>query len=217
MATLNRTKIKLSFTSKCILTAIAFLTKLLYMTLRIDVDAKTVKILKSPKSSALFCWHGSIPMLPYVNTYLRNSQQITGLISDSRDGAYLENFFSHFNVTAVRGSSSKNGKRAAIEIIRILRDGGNICITPDGPRGPARKVKGGMFTVVCHAPESRMVFLKITFGKCRVFSSWDKFAIPYPFSKVTIKAIEYKNSSDFLAEAKKRDTTVEALAEEYLG
>lgn len=142
---------------------------------------------------------------------------MVGLMSASRDGEYIVKFFSHFGVKAERGSSSKNGARSAVNLIRILRSGGNICITPDGPKGPIGKVKGGMISICEKAPDSRMIFVRVVFSKYWEFASWDKFKIPKPFSKISIEATEYQNIDDFKVDADKNNLSSLAFSEQLLG
>ena len=170
--------------------AASVLTKLLYKTLRVKADFDTRKILADNASCALIAWHNKIPMLPFVNTYLRLGAPITGLMSKSRDGDFLASFFTHFGVDSERGSSSKNGARSAINLIKILRGGGSICITPDGPRGPKYKAKEGLISICEKSPATRMIFLKINCPNAWNFNSWDNFSIPKPFSRVDIRAFE---------------------------
>lgn len=196
---------------------ISIFTKLLYFTLRVRTDSKTITTFNNSNSSSVFCWHGSLSMLPYVNTYFRKKKPMVGLMSSSRDGDYIVNFFSHFGVKAERGSSSKNGARSAVNLIRILRSGGNICITPDGPRGPVKKVKAGMISVCEKAPDSRLIFVRIKFDKAWEFKSWDNFKIPKPFSKIFIETTEYKNIECFKSEALKNNFDYLEFSERLLG
>ena len=203
--------------TKAVLIVIAILLKLIYKTLRIDIDKSTINTLEKSGSSAIFCWHGEFSMMPYVNTYFRHNQSLVGLVSNSKDGTYLSYFFSRFGVMTERGSSSRNGGKSAINLIRILRKGGSICITPDGPRGPNHKAKGGMLAICERSPHSRMVFVRITFGKSWKFKSWDSFKIPMPFSKVQIRTSSYGNFDSFKTDADLKETTYINLCEQLLG
>lgn len=178
---------------RLVLYAISLFVRALYKTLRVGRDIETKQILLNPDSCALFAWHGTISMLPFVNDYCRNGAQMTGLMSPSKDGDYLARFFGHFGVESERGSSSRGGARSAMKLIKILRSGGSICITPDGPRGPKCKAKEGMISICEKSPETRMILLKIDFENSWKFKSWDGFNVPKPFSGVRIKAFEYAN------------------------
>ncbi len=195
---------------------IAIFTKILYLTLRVKSDNLTKLALSKKSSSAVFCWHGSLGMLPYVNVYFRRTP-IVGLVSNSRDGSYLAYFLSRFKINSERGSSNKNGGRAAINLIRILRSGGNICITPDGPKGPASKIKQGMLSILDKTPESRLIFLRIEPHNAWTFKSWDKFYIPKPFSKVSISALEFRNFEAFKAAADAEGISYSDSCESLLG
>lgn len=212
----SSTQRPLKFFEKLILTIISLFVKTLYKTLRVNVDKNTSEALKNNSSSALFCWHGGISMLPYVNYYLRNGNPIVGLMSSSKDGSYLSYFFTKFGVDSERGSSSKNGGRAAINLIRILRGGGHICITPDGPRGPIHKAKSGMLEISRKSNDSRMIFLRIEFTNTWKFKSWDKFCIPKPFSKIKIMSSEFHTYNEFLSYANSKNVEPIDLCEHLL-
>lgn len=194
----------------------AALTKLLYKTLKVQTECETYEIFDKKNSSAIFCWHGAISMLPYVNIYYRKKKPVVGLVSSSRDGSYLSYFFSKFGIGSERGSSNKNGGRSAINLIRILRSGGNICITPDGPRGPIKQAKSGMLTVCEKSPDSRMIFVRIKFDNAWKFNSWDKFTIPKPFSKIVISTSEYPDFESFKSDAETKGITHLQLCEDLL-
>jgi lysophospholipid acyltransferase (LPLAT)-like uncharacterized protein len=83
----------------------------------------------------------------------------------------------------VRGSSSNLGREAAKVLIEVMRAGHDIGITPDGPRGPMYVVEPGVLVVTRrnHAP---MVLLGAEFSRAWRLRSWDRFYIPWPFSRI---------------------------------
>ena len=109
-----------------------------------------------------------------------------GLISGSRDGAWLEAFYGWSGIYSVRGSSSRGGTKAIRDLVRKLKDGHDIGITPDGSRGPCYEAKPGGILV---AKLSKAPLLLITFEYGRHFQlkSWDRFVIPFPFSTVLVR------------------------------
>lgn len=139
-----------------------------------------------------------------------------GLISKSKDGAILERFFSFFKIQSERGSSGKGGARAAVNLIRILRNGGDICITPDGPRGPKYIMKDGAM-LICKKSECRILFMRGDFSNYWTLKSWDGFIIPKPFSTVKICADEFENYAALEAAAADKNMTAQQFAHEFLG
>jgi hypothetical protein len=84
-------------------------------------------------------WHGRL--LPC--TYHHRHQDVVTLVSHHRDGEYITRLVQKWGYTAVRGSSSRGGLDALRELVRHLRAGRSLAITPDGPRGPREKLKPG--------------------------------------------------------------------------
>jgi heptosyltransferase-1 len=101
----------------------------------------------------------------------------------SNDGELMSQILQDFGYLTVRGSSSKGGVRALIEIIKYARQGHTLAFAADGPRGPYHKLKAG---VVYAAQKTGMPLLPINCSpeyKIVVSKLWDKTIIPLPFSK----------------------------------
>jgi lysophospholipid acyltransferase (LPLAT)-like uncharacterized protein len=108
-------------------------------------------------------------------------RRLAGLVSASRDGGLLAEILEQFNVEPVRGSSSRRGPQALIEMTTMAERGYDLAITPDGPRGPRYEVQDGVIstaqlTALPIVPVSYHVNWKIQ------LKSWDKFQIPLPFA-----------------------------------
>lgn len=102
------------------------------------------------------------------------------LISDHSDGEIIAQLIRRLGFSVVRGSTTRNGARALREMTRRI-DSGHICFTPDGPRGPRRTVQPGMIYA-----SSRMglpiVPVGMAFRRPWRAKSWDRFAVPRPFT-----------------------------------
>ena len=129
-------------------------------------------------------WHERLFIAPLIGKKFI-SRRISALISTSRDGGWLVAFFKVMGLDAVRGSSSKRGVSALIELTRKVKDGCNAGVTPDGPKGPRRVCKPGAVALakLTHSP---FLLLGINFHRAIKLKSWDEFSIPLPFSKVDI-------------------------------
>jgi lysophospholipid acyltransferase (LPLAT)-like uncharacterized protein len=128
-------------------------------------------------------WHGQILLLPYL--YGRRLR-IHALTSRSRDGEILARFIQGFGITVVRGSSSRGGARALLTLARAVRkEGADILIVPDGPRGPRHVAQGGavMLAKVTGIP---MIPVAFAASAKTVFKSWDAFAVPHPFARAAV-------------------------------
>jgi lysophospholipid acyltransferase (LPLAT)-like uncharacterized protein len=112
------------------------------------------------------------------------------LTSASRDGAYLAEFVRNFGVGSVRGSTPRRGSAALLDLVRKLSEGYDICITPDGPRGPRYSLGPGavLLAQLCKVP---LMPLLIEYSSYWRLKSWDGFAIPKPFSKVEVTIMPF--------------------------
>ncbi len=127
-------------------------------------------------------WHGRLLMMPYC---WDRSKTIHMLISQHRDGQIIANVVRHFGIRWMAGSSSKGGAQALRGMLKALKGGEYVGITPDGPRGPRMRASDGVVSV---ARMSGAPVLPATFGARRgkVLRSWDRFLVAWPFSSGVI-------------------------------
>lgn len=127
-------------------------------------------------------WHEYIPAL----FYLRGHTNTSMLLSRHRDAEWLAHAAKHMGFGAVRGSSSKGGGQALRELL-FQAGAQNIAITPDGPLGPRRSLAQGPIFL---SSKLRMPLVAIGIGYDRPWrlSTWDRFAIPRPYSRCRIIA-----------------------------
>lgn len=125
-------------------------------------------------------WHGRLMMVP---PYKPRKSPMAVLISQHNDGQLIAMAMRHFSIDTVRGSSSKGGSRAGREVVQLLRDGSNISITPDGPRGPNRQAQAGIIHLarICGKP---ILPLGISCSRHKALRSWDRMQIALPFGKI---------------------------------
>jgi hypothetical protein len=123
-------------------------------------------------------WHGRIMMMPYC---WRRDKTINMLISYHRDGQFIARTVSHFGIDTVAGSSSKGGSAALRALLRSLKSGESVGITPDGPRGPRMRASDGVAQV---ARLSGAPVIPCAFSARRriLLGSWDRFTLALPFS-----------------------------------
>lgn len=126
-------------------------------------------------------WHNRQIVLPII----RKEDCIHCLISSSRDGEYIARVAELFGKKAIRGSTTRGGYEAMKQMMQVLRSGGIVAITPDGPLGPRHVVKPGVIQM-SRALCSPVVPLAFGASKKKVFASWDRFNLPYPFSRIVI-------------------------------
>jgi lysophospholipid acyltransferase (LPLAT)-like uncharacterized protein len=168
----------------------SILVNLLCATLRyIVIDEAGFLEKPFPRPVVILVWHNRILAMPAVyRRYYPKRKGLLVLTSASRDGAYLSEFVRCFGMGSVRGSSSRRGAAALLDLIRNLEAGFDLCITPDGPRGPRYNLGPGalLLSERCKVP---LLPLLVEYSAFWRFKSWDGFAVPKPFSKVTITAL----------------------------
>ncbi|WP_162847926.1 lysophospholipid acyltransferase family protein [Mariprofundus erugo] len=125
-------------------------------------------------------WHSRLLMM---GVGLKGCKGYT-LISTHRDGGFIADTLQLQGFRAIRGSSTRGGGRALIEMIRKCRDeGADIGISPDGPKGPREKVKPGIVLLAKKSGVKICPVIWATRSSWRISSSWDHFYIPKPFTR----------------------------------
>ncbi|MBU2490692.1 MAG: lysophospholipid acyltransferase family protein [Proteobacteria bacterium] len=108
------------------------------------------------------------------------------MISKSNDGELIAGVASRTGWNPVRGSSSRAGKEALAEMVQCLRKSGLAAHILDGPRGPAGKVKAGAIRLALDS-DAVIVPFCIEAENAWYFNSWDRFMVPKPFSRATLR------------------------------
>jgi len=122
-------------------------------------------------------------LLPLAFTHRHRGIQV--LISESRDGELIARIVERLGFGTVRGSSSRGGARAVIGLAAKGRDGNDLAITPDGPRGPRGAAEPG--TVVAAARAGVPVIpVGVAASAGWNARSWDRFLVPRPFARVWV-------------------------------
>ena len=126
-------------------------------------------------------WHERI----FLTTYWWRNRRIVVLTSKSFDGEYIARFIQRFGYGAVRGSSTRGGVGAIVEMVRLMRQGCTTAFTIDGPKGPPRVAKLG---AVLLAKKSGHPILPVTMAleRCWIAPTWDSFQVPKPFSRACV-------------------------------
>jgi hypothetical protein len=130
-------------------------------------------------------WHNRLLVFPLILRRFFPQRHGAALISASRDGDLLADAVRRFGYDVVRGSSSRLGASAILQLTQVLAAGGDVVITPDGPRGPAYELGPG---IIFLAQKSGVPVLPINleYSRCWRLGSWDRFIVPRPFAKVRV-------------------------------
>ncbi len=176
----------------------ALLIRLLYYTNKkeffIDSDVK--------ESATIFAiWHGDLLMLPYLYKQYRKRVHGKVLISNHFDGLLISKTIKSFGFGTIAGSTNRNAVKALMQAIKALKEGYDIGITPDGPKGPRHEVSDGI-VVMAQKAKADVVLVEIKPSKYWQFHSWDRFKVPKPFGTITYYAKKVDLSGMTLQEAK---------------
>jgi lysophospholipid acyltransferase (LPLAT)-like uncharacterized protein len=157
------------------------------MSLRFDLTPEDWQAYtKNDVPVAMILWHNRLFLAAEIVRRFRHGREPYALISASQDGAWLAAFFSLAGLRAVRGSSSRLGREAATALVETLREGNDIGITPDGPRGPCYELKPGT-VIVTRRTRTPMLVIGGEFESAWQLRSWDRFYLPKPFSRVRMR------------------------------
>ncbi len=134
-------------------------------------------------------WHNRLlPLVIYYNRFYLSrfpGGQVDVLVSKSRDGDLAALLLHHFRFGTIRGSSSRGGREALLEMVEKVKGGGDVAIIPDGPRGPRYVAKGGA-VALAKATGAPILPVGVSARPAMTFKSWDGFILPLPFAKVGI-------------------------------
>ncbi len=132
-------------------------------------------------------WHNRMLLVPWFHERWFGHVPGTILSSPSGDGQIIADLASEFGIEAERGSSSRpqQGMSALIALAGKVRDGFDIGITPDGPRGPKYQVQPGIIKLA-QLTGGEIMPVHVHYSHAIRFKTWDEFMLPLPFSRVTI-------------------------------
>ncbi len=159
----------------------AWYIRLVYLTGRWEVggDEETRRLWDRGDAFILAFWHGRLLMMPYA---WRRGVAIRMLISNHPDGQLIARTVRHFGIGWAAGSSTRGGAGALRTMIRALKAGESVGITPDGPKGPRMRAGDGAIAL---ARLTGAPILPATFSASRAVQvgSWDRFLVALPFAR----------------------------------
>ena len=164
----------------------------------VEGDAQAKASWESAPGIVVAIWHSRIMLIPSGWTQLirhwpGRKAPVSMLISMSGDGEPVARAMRHLGVGTIRGSAGnkkkankdKGGARAVIEAVKLLKSGGAVCITPDGPRGPNEQVSLGAILIAQRSGAPILPYA-LASKPAKRLGSWDRFIIPFPFTKGAI-------------------------------
>jgi hypothetical protein len=153
----------------------------MYLTNRWSVEGGdwTRRLTREGRTFICAFWHGRLLMMPLAWHGLTSFHM---LISAHRDGRIIAGAMSYFGIGTIAGSTSHGGSSALRAILKQLKEGGCVGITPDGPRGPAMTVSIGIVNI---ARLAGVPIVPVTYAtsRRRELATWDRFHLALPFGR----------------------------------
>jgi len=163
-----------------------YLLQLWARTLRFEIDDRAGVVGKPVKENYIGAlWHNRLLIFPFVLRRFFFHRRGAALISASRDGDLLADAIKRFRFDVVRGSSSRLGASAILQLTNVLASGGDAVITPDGPRGPAYQLGPGII-LLAQKSGAAVLPVNMEYSSCWRIKSWDRFIVPRPFGRVRV-------------------------------
>ena len=154
----------------------------LFNTMKIERQGfERVKPIISSGKVIFAVWHSRMLLVSYLCKGLNG----TAMVSGSKDGEIAARIIQRQGHEAVRGSTKKGGLQALSRLIKKVKEKNRPClIVPDGPQGPRSKVQPG---IIILAKKTGYPIVPISYSarKIKIFASWDRFILPFPFTKCT--------------------------------
>ncbi|EDO9795033.1 DUF374 domain-containing protein [Campylobacter fetus] len=153
---------------------------IIYITCKKEFKGKSI----SKEPCVILFWHGKLVMLPFVFKKWWDTKNVKVMISDHKDGEMVNGVSYHFGIGTIRGSTTKGALKALLAAFRTIKEGADVAITPDGPKGPRHSISDGCVAIP-QKMNVNIVILNYEASKFWQFGSWDKMILPKPFSKIT--------------------------------
>jgi len=173
---------------------------------KVWIGLENLDHLKTSQQNWIYAsWHNNILM---DALFLKN-QNLVSLVSASSDGRIAARVLELMGNQTIAGSSSRNGIKAMLTMIKQIRSGQNGAITPDGPRGPRYKLQDGII-YIAQKTGVPLVPIHIEATRQWIFEkSWDKHKLPKPFSTVVIRIGSPYQVSENLKKAELEQVKIE--------
>ncbi len=137
------------------------------------------RFIENREPLVMITWHGRM----MVSTWYSRRRGIAAMISQHRDGEMVSRLVEKLGYRTVRGSSTRGGTTAALELLDLVKSGFTAAMICDGPRGPIYVMKPGAPFLAMQA-QAPVIPVSFAAERAWIFRSWDRFQVPKPFSRV---------------------------------
>ena len=166
------------------------------------------------KQYVYVCWHGELFMSPQAYRQLHKTQDASAMISHHFDGELIARTYGFLGISSIRGSGRRGAKEVFLKAFRAVKEGREILITPDGPKGPRHHMHDGAVGLALKS-KLPVCIIGFTCDHYWQLKSWDQFVIPKPFSKITfhikplsLKDMTLEDAKKYLSEKMLEDTII---------
>ena len=151
-------------------------------------------------------WHAELFMTTQAYRTIHKNNPASAIISSHFDGTIIARTLEFLNIRPLRGSSRRGAKQVLLQAFKSIKNGEEVLITPDGPRGPRHSMSDGAVGI---ALKSKLPIFAMNYKATSYWQlkSWDKFVIPKPFSKIdfyiqslSLDGMEHKEAKEYLLE-----------------
>ena len=168
----------------------SFIVSLIFRTVRWEyqIAPEAQQACQEPTPLIITFWHRRLLMMSHLyNRCRKNAGQPSKIkcftsISAHRDGRLIAGIVKRLGIDSVAGSSTRGGSKAVRKLLKCMKEGHDIAITPDGPKGPIFEVKPGVIALA-RLSSYRLLPMSYTVEKSWQLKSWDRFVVPRPFSR----------------------------------
>lgn len=178
-------KIRSPFLTKLAGQAIVFVLRLIGRTMSIDfrsADPDISPFRPTPEPRLFALWHDAIAIPVMLRDRSRRLNSVCALVSRHQDGSFLVETMRHAGIRAVRGSQKHGGARAVREMLDQIQHS-HVFITPDGPRGPRRRLKEGILFLASHSGRPIVPVSSACRKPWIIRGNWTDLVVPRPFSR----------------------------------
>ncbi len=168
------------------------------------------KTKRSDLASIFVFWHGELMMLPFGYIEYRGSTNIDTIVSAHHDGEIATRLLKLIGGGTIRGSSTRGGMKAILQALKSIKEGRDVGITPDGPKGPRHSVADGA-VLIAKKTNTPIIAMNVKASKSWRLKSWDRFMIPKPFS-----TLDFYYSDPFFIDGLSMDEAKKKIKEELM-
>jgi lysophospholipid acyltransferase (LPLAT)-like uncharacterized protein len=168
----------------------------------------------SQEQHVCVCWHGELLMCPQAYRKIHKKQPASAIISSHFDGSLIAGTLSLLKIRPLRGSTKKGARQVLLQAFKSIKEGEEVLITPDGPKGPRHGMSDGAIGI---ALKSNLPIFVMNYQASSYWQlkSWDRFVIPKPFGTIefyiqslSLEGMDLEEAKVFLREKMLEHTVI---------